>query len=385
MACGLPILGTDVGGIPEIVEPLKTGILCPPGDAAALAHNIRLLTDDALLCSALGRAARQRVVSEFAWEVLAGRYLEVYERSIATVRRTPSAANRRGFAARPQRAGARNGEFSVSVVIPWGKLGGDPRRAVQSALEQRWRPLEVIVVCNNAVHLSRAEEILADQLRQGLSIVDGSACDNANGARNLGAKKARGAWIAYLDSDDWWEPEWLQVVAYRYHQLDGRVDGFYGGIRVVGADGAVVGTVPSQALQSYHTAENYLLSYSCASADTYVLRRELLEAVPWDETLRRHQDYDLFARMVASGARLVSMEEPLVNVDWSRPTPHRAHADCLSVVWPWAGRVQPRYYFRHLKNLLVGAARNRDPAALLIPFAFLNPKIWGWYLRPARR
>jgi glycosyltransferase involved in cell wall biosynthesis len=215
-------------------------------------------------------------------------------------------------------------------------------------------------------------------------VVDGIRCRNANAARNLGADLVRTPWVAYLDSDDWWEPGWLAAVAARYRELDGRADGFYGGIRVFDAAGTMIGTVGARAIEEFRTPENYLLSYNSASACTFVLRRELLASVPWNESLRRHQDYDLFVRLVGSGARLASVAEPLVNVDWSGPTRHRAHIDCFAVVRPWAGRVQPGFYFRHLKNLTLGAIRNRDPAALVIPFGFLNPKIWTWYLGPPR-
>jgi glycosyltransferase involved in cell wall biosynthesis len=273
---------------------------------------------------------------------------------------------------------------SVSVVIPWGKAAGDVERAVASASGQSLRPAEVIVVANGAIDSGHARARLARWTGDHVSVVDGIRCRNANAARNLGADLVRTPWVAYLDSDDWWEPGWLAAVAARYRELDGRADGFYGGIRVFDAAGTMIGTVGARAIEEFRTPENYLLSYNSASACTFVLRRELLASVPWNESLRRHQDYDLFVRLVGSGARLASVAEPLVNVDWSGPTRHRAHIDCFAVVRPWAGRVQPGFYFRHLKNLTLGAIRNRDPAALVIPFGFLNPKIWTWYLGPPR-
>jgi glycosyltransferase involved in cell wall biosynthesis len=271
--------------------------------------------------------------------------------------------------------------FHVSVVIPWGKAEGDVERAVASALEQTLVPAKVIVVVNGVIDRSHALGRLARYSGDRLEVVDGADCANANAARNRGTASARTPWVAYLDSDDWWEPQWLASVEARYQELQGGVDGFYGGIRVVDGSGAIIGIVQSHAIEGFRTPENYLLSYSSASACTYVLRRKLLNRVPWDEALRRHQDYDLFVRLVASGARIVNVTEPLVNVDWSGATRHRAHGDCFAVVRPWAGRVQPGFYLRHLKNLTMSAIRNRDRAALVIPFGMLNPKIWAWYLR----
>jgi glycosyltransferase involved in cell wall biosynthesis len=63
MAAGVPLVATRAGGIPELVEEGKTGLLVPPGDARALADALRrLLRDDRLRASmgAHGRVAAQR-------------------------------------------------------------------------------------------------------------------------------------------------------------------------------------------------------------------------------------------------------------------------------------------------------------------------------------
>jgi glycosyltransferase involved in cell wall biosynthesis len=59
MAHGLPVIATEVGGIPDLVSP-DSGILVPPGDAAALAEAMRRLASDLHLREAMGRAARER-------------------------------------------------------------------------------------------------------------------------------------------------------------------------------------------------------------------------------------------------------------------------------------------------------------------------------------
>ncbi|SDF17600.1 glycosyltransferase [Desulfovibrio legallii] len=67
MACGLPVCATAVGGVPRLVEEGATGLLCPAGDAAALAENCcRLLEDDAC-CARLGDAGRGRAVRDFSF------------------------------------------------------------------------------------------------------------------------------------------------------------------------------------------------------------------------------------------------------------------------------------------------------------------------------
>jgi starch synthase len=72
MACGLPIVATDIAGIPDIVGrgSAAGGILVPPGDPTALAGEIGRLIDDVELRGRLGRAARLRVGEHFSLDAV---------------------------------------------------------------------------------------------------------------------------------------------------------------------------------------------------------------------------------------------------------------------------------------------------------------------------
>lgn len=65
MASGLPVVGTHVMGVPELIEHNRSGLLIPPARADALADALARLAQDPGLRARLGQAARERVDSEF--------------------------------------------------------------------------------------------------------------------------------------------------------------------------------------------------------------------------------------------------------------------------------------------------------------------------------
>jgi starch synthase len=79
MACGTAVVGSRVGGIPEVVADGRTGLLAPPGDPVALADALNTLVTDPDRAAALGRAGRERAVAEFSWAQIAAQTAQLYQ------------------------------------------------------------------------------------------------------------------------------------------------------------------------------------------------------------------------------------------------------------------------------------------------------------------
>jgi glycosyltransferase involved in cell wall biosynthesis len=77
MACGLPVVSTDVGGVREFVGP-QGGILAPAGDATAIAAALTAFLGDAERAAAAGRHNRHAAVERFSWRASAQQLLDVY-------------------------------------------------------------------------------------------------------------------------------------------------------------------------------------------------------------------------------------------------------------------------------------------------------------------
>jgi alpha-maltose-1-phosphate synthase len=78
MACGTAVVGSRVGGIPEVVADGETGLLVPPGDPAALACAINALAADERRAAEMGRLGRKRAAADFGWDSIAGQTAALY-------------------------------------------------------------------------------------------------------------------------------------------------------------------------------------------------------------------------------------------------------------------------------------------------------------------
>lgn len=82
MACGKPIVATNVDGVPEAVKHRSTGILVRPGDANELASAIVELLEDPELAKKYGAEGRRTIEKRFTWKAVANRVLRIYKEAL---------------------------------------------------------------------------------------------------------------------------------------------------------------------------------------------------------------------------------------------------------------------------------------------------------------
>jgi glycosyltransferase involved in cell wall biosynthesis len=81
MACGKPVVGTEISGTRELVQHGANGLLVPPADVDALAQALRTVVADPNLRERMGRKSRA-LVSNYDWSCIADRYLELSEQML---------------------------------------------------------------------------------------------------------------------------------------------------------------------------------------------------------------------------------------------------------------------------------------------------------------
>jgi N-acetyl-alpha-D-glucosaminyl L-malate synthase BshA len=87
LSCGVPVVASRVGGLPEVVRDGEVGFLHAVGDCDAMGASIVRLLDDPALRARLGRAARARAEADFRVEPAVIRYEAIYRRVLAAPRR----------------------------------------------------------------------------------------------------------------------------------------------------------------------------------------------------------------------------------------------------------------------------------------------------------
>jgi glycosyltransferase involved in cell wall biosynthesis len=82
MACGKPVVASEVMGIPEEVSDGVTGLLIQPGDVSGLTEAIQFLTNNPARAREMGMRGRERVAKEFTWERNASEMMSIYQEVI---------------------------------------------------------------------------------------------------------------------------------------------------------------------------------------------------------------------------------------------------------------------------------------------------------------
>lgn len=95
MAMGKPVIATNIGGPPEVIEDGRTGFLVPPGDPVALSEKIALLIREPERRRAMGKAAREFVVANFSLEGDSRRLEAIYEEILSRTRIIPPSGLKR--------------------------------------------------------------------------------------------------------------------------------------------------------------------------------------------------------------------------------------------------------------------------------------------------
>lgn len=215
---------------------------------------------------------------------------------------------------------------TVSVIIPAYNTSAYIGNTVASVVAQTYTDYETIVV-NDASPDSRELERALAPYRDRVIYMVLEQNRGLAAARNAAIRVARGRYVALLDSDDEWEPTYLAEQVTRM-ESEPSLAVLYPNARIVGdhphAGRTFMDVCPSHGEATFRS----VLTQRCNVFGSVLARREALVRVGlFDESLRSVEDFDLWLRLLASGARMGYTRRVLVR--------YRKRRDSLSANPIW--------------------------------------------------
>ena len=219
----------------------------------------------------------------------------------------------------------RNTTPTVSVIIPAYAAAKFVGKALDSVFAQTFKNYEVLVINDGSPDTPELERVLEPYARRIVYLTQENR--GLSGARNTGIRAARGEFVALLDADDLWEPNYLErqlAEIQSRHELD-----------VVYSDALIFGDSIDAGRRFMDLCPSHgpvtlesLITQKCNVMVSVLARREsLIKAGLFDEKLRSVEDFDLWLRLLKSGGQIGYHRSVLVR--------YRRHPASLSADPVW--------------------------------------------------
>ena len=191
--------------------------------------------------------------------------------------------------------------FEVSVIIPCYNAEGTIGRCINSVLSQSFESFEILVVddASSDGTLSRVESYDDPRLRI-LELESNSG--SPAGPRNVGLREARGSFVAFLDSDDFWNPEKLLKQIEFMKESNCRFS----------CTDYIVRDEAGNEYGREARAEarlNDLLALNTVGCSTVMIARDLISGFEFED--RPHEDFDMWLRILKQGNIVYGLNEAL--------------------------------------------------------------------------
>jgi glycosyltransferase involved in cell wall biosynthesis len=208
----------------------------------------------------------------------------------------------------------------VSVVIPAYNVAPYISETLDSVFAQTFAGYEVIIVNDGSPDTKELERALEPYLNRIVYLTQENR--GAGAARNAGLRRARGEYVAFLDADDLWLPDYLseQIKFIR----EGDYDFVYADALLFGESPLAGRTFMQIAPSDGEVTFQSLINGRCnvITSGVVVRTRLTLEVGLFDEQLRNSQDFELWVRLVRNGVRAAYQRKVLLR--------YRYHENSLS-------------------------------------------------------
>ncbi len=260
----------------------------------------------------------------------------------------------------------------ISVIIPFYNRGKLLLRAIRSVLVQTCTDYEILVVDDGSEEdYSPVIETLQLKNLKYYKLPH----TNANVARNYGISQANGKFIAMLDADDEWLNHHLKLNIAIMHKHN--CDGIYSS--VISKQAGVERIYQVRPLYENEKMVNYLLSSTIgAQTSTLFMRKEAVKNTLWDETLRRHQDYDFVVRFGNKYNWFVNLDATSIYHCENNSGKIIDFHSCIRFIEMNINDILPEIYTAYHKRMLSYAIDLRVDKSIIEYYAINSVKFRDW-------
>lgn len=196
----------------------------------------------------------------------------------------------------------------VSIIIPtYNRDLSYISRAIKSILQQTYKNYEIIVVDDNISNSNYSLKIKKYCAVNNLIYLTTKGKQGANTARNLGARNAKGTYLAFLDDDDIWLKNKLEIQLAHFADDIGMV---YSNGYVITSNLKRLYTKPKNFVTEGNLYRLLLYNYIGPTVTALIKRNCFFDVGMFDETMPSKQDYDLWIRMLKR-YKAIGIKQPL--------------------------------------------------------------------------
>ncbi|VXD19092.1 glycosyltransferase family 2 protein [Marinoscillum sp. 108] len=211
-----------------------------------------------------------------------------------------------------------SGVPEISVIIPVFNREISIVRAVKSVIKQSYENWECLIIDDGSTDstLERVRTEFSTDPRFKIIERPKTRIKGGGTCRNIGIEMAIGKYIAFLDSDDEWEPNKLMRQREFIRKLNSEKVVIYCQAKIFRKHHTIV--LPSFEKSHMTPVEKYLfLEKGLMQTSTFFLHRHFAKKILFDENLARHQDYQFVITAEEVGACFRLIEDSLVKVYWN--------------------------------------------------------------------
>jgi len=244
-------------------------------------------------------------------------------------------------------------DIFFSIVIPAYNASESIVTTLDCVAAQTYQHFEVIIIDDKSADAEQLAEVVKNYPQLKIQLVLSQEKLFGSAARNKGIDLATGDYICFLDADDEWHPDKLQISLKTIRELEaqGREKTIiFSQVNII-QDSRFLKVMPVRTISHNESVAEYLFGcYGFIQTSTIVLKREYAEDIKFDPQYIRHQDYDFCIRADKKGYEFVMIAQPLANYHLVSSFGSKHKGESVKYSFFWLDKMKPHLTQRDINT-----------------------------------